>query len=297
MATPEKYTPKEWETPNCPFCNTKEHRIYEKFGSEQQYQYVQCKNCTLIYQSPRPKYDHDFIEAAYGAYYQFNENLELTDNTEVAESSIQLFKEELNNVLPYCKYRNSALDIGAGMGTFLYAAKPHFTKVVGLDMSKQMAEWVQRKINVEVMVTQFEDYNPTQKMSLIHMSHVIEHIPNPNQWLQKAKSILEPEGILVVNVPNKYALGSRIKYFLYKTKLKKQVSSSWGPDSAARTPDHLYEPNVKSMLMLFKKNDFEVLDYFSYSRKDPASNKTAFSKFYNRFFNWGTNLSFIVKNK
>lgn len=297
MNTQNKYVPKEWETPDCPFCGSREYFPYEKFGSELQYQYVQCKNCTLVYQSPRPKYNQDFINAAYGTYYQFNETLELTDNTEVSESSVDLFKQELDNILPFCKNRNVVLDIGAGMGTFLYAAKHSFTKAVGLDMSKQMAEWVHRKVGVEMIVTQFEEYNPAEKISLIHMSHVIEHIPNPNEWLQKAKAILEPDGILVVNVPNKYALGSRTKLLLYNLKLKKQVSSGWGEDSGARTPDHLYEPNVQSMLLLFKKNNFEVIDYFSYSRKDPASNKTVFSKFYNRMFKWGTNLSFIVKNK
>ena len=296
MSKPIKYTPKVWETVPCTFCYSKEYSFFEKFGTELQFQYVQCKKCTLIYQSPRPKYDQDFVNAAYGAYYQFNEDLVLDESTEVSQSSVQLFSEELNNLIQFDKTRTSVLDIGSGMGTFLYAAKKHYPKLVGLDMSKQMGEWVAKKLNVEIYFEQFDNFNYTEKFSLIHMSHVIEHIPNPNEWLQKAKELLTEEGILVINVPNKYAIATRLQHIYVRLGLKKQVSKEWGK-SPARTPDHLYEPNTKSVLMLLEKNGFEVLDYFSYSRKDPASNKSLFSKLYNRFFNWGSNLSFIVKVK
>jgi hypothetical protein len=110
------------------------------------------------------------------------------------------------------------------------------------------------------------------------------------------KTMLTKEGILVINVPNKYALATRFQHLYVQLGFKKQVSKEWGKD-VNRTPDHLFEPNTKSMLMLLERNNFEVLDYFSYSRKDAASNKSVFAKIYNRYFNWGSNLSFIVRNK
>ena len=293
MPSQENYIPKEWEKVPCPFCGSAEFSIYERFGSELQYTYVLCRNCTLVYQSPRPKYDQHFIDSAYASYYQFSENLELNSQTSVQHSSVNMFQEEVQNLLKYDNKRTNVLDIGSAMGTFLFAAKPYYKKAIGLDVSEQMARFAERSTGATVYIQQFNDFSYPEKFSLIHMSHVIEHVPNPVEWLNQAKSMLEDDGVLVINVPNKYSLAFRLQHLFYKTGLKQQFSSTW--TDPARVPDHLYEPNVKSMLMLLEANGFDVLDYFSYSRKDPVSNRSLFSKFYNRMLHKGSNLSFIVR--
>ena len=49
------------------------------------------------------------------------------------------------------------------------------------------------------------------------------------------------------------------------------------------------------MKLLLQNKGFEILDYFSYSRKDPVSNHSAVSKLTNRSLHIGSNLSFIVR--
>jgi len=286
------YKPAEWETVPCPFCGSTEFSVYERFGSELQYTYVLCKNCKLVYQSPRPKYDQHFIDAAYASYYQFTESLDLNSNPDVPESSVKMFRKEVENLLQFDKKRTAVLDIGSGMGTFLVAAKPHYQIAVGLDVSAQMASFVERQLGVKVYLEQFETFQYDKKFSLIHMSHVIEHIPDPKRWLEKAKQMLEPGGILVINVPNKWSISFRMQHLFYKLRLKKQFSDAWADDT--RTPDHLFEPTVKSMKKFLENNGYTILDYFTYSRKDPASNSSFMSKFTNRFLHIGSNLSFIT---
>jgi SAM-dependent methyltransferase len=293
MPSQESYIPEVWEKVPCPFCGSAEFSIYERFGSELQYTYVRCSNCTLVYQSPRPKYDQHFIDSAYASYYQFSENLDLNNQTSVQHSSVNMFQEEVQNLLKYDKKRTNVLDIGSAMGTFLFAAKPYYKKAIGLDVSEQMARFAERSTGATIYIQQFNDFSYPEKFSLIHMSHVIEHVPNPVEWLNQAKSMLEEDGVLVINVPNKYSLAFRLQHLFYKAGLKPQFSSSW--TDPARVPDHLYEPNVKSMLMLLQANGFDLLDYFSYSRKDPVSNRSVFSKLYNRVLYKGSNLSFIVR--
>jgi SAM-dependent methyltransferase len=293
MPSLEKYVPKEWEKVPCPFCGSDEYSIYERFGSELQFTYVLCRHCTLVYHSPRPKYDQHFIDSAYASYYQFSETIKLDQNAEVLHSSVNMFRDEVGNLLKYDKIRSNVLDIGSAMGTFLFAAKPYYKKAIGLDVSAQMAAYVEKNVGVSVYLQQFNEFFYDEKFSLIHMSHVIEHIPNPVEWLQKAGSMLEEEGILVINVPNKFSLSFRLQHYYYKMGLKKQFSSTWTDPS--RVPDHLYEPNVKSMLMLLEANHFEVLDYFTYSRRDPISSKSLLTKLTNRFLHLGSNLSFIVR--
>jgi SAM-dependent methyltransferase len=293
MPAQSKYTPKEWEKVPCPFCGSAEYSIYERFGSELQFTYVLCRHCSLVYESPRPRYDQHFIDAAYASYYQFSENIELEHDTNIQHSAVNMFEEEVKNLLKYDTRRSNVLDIGSAMGTFLFAAKPYYKKAIGLDVSEQMARFAEKSTGATIYLQQFNDFDYPEKFSLIHMSHVIEHIPNPVEWLRKAATMLEDDGVLVINVPNKYALGFRMQHFFYKAGLKKQFSSTW--NDPARIPDHLYEPNVKSMLMLLEANHFEVLDYFSYSRKDPVSNRSVFTKLLNRKLHIGSNLSFIVR--
>lgn len=289
------YRPQSWETIPCPFCGSAKFTIYERFGSELQYTYVQCSTCSLIYQSPRPTYNQHFIDAAYAEYYQFADTLELNDIANVRESSVAMFKKEVEHIIEYDQKRTAVLDIGSGMGTFLYAAKPFYQKVLGLDVSQQMASFVESKLGVPILVKQFEDFDYPQKFSLIHMSHVLEHVPNPNHWLQKARKMLDGDGVLVINVPNKFSVSFRLKHLFTKLGIKKQFSNAWKDPS--RTPDHLFEPTIKSMLYLLEKNNYRVVEYYTYSRKDPASNSSALSKVINRWLKIGSNLTFISKPK
>ena len=288
----KEYIPNVWETVACPFCNSTKGKPYQKFGSKGQYQTIRCNNCQLIYLSPRPIYDQHFIDAAYASYYQYVDNLLLNEETIVKHSSIDLFKKEMAYIGQFDKLKTAVLDIGSGMGTFLYVARQYYPEAVGLDVSEKMAAFVEKQLSVKVYLLQFQNFDHTKKFSLIHMSHVLEHIPNPNEWLQKAKTLLEKNGILVINVPNKFSLGRLFQHFLYRIKLKKQFSSSW--KDPARTPDHLFEPTIPAMKYLLKKNCYRIIKFYTYSRKDPASNRSLFSKFFNRFLKTGSNLAFIT---
>ncbi len=286
-----EYIVLEWETVTCPVCNSSRFKEYEKFGSKMQYTYVECLDCSLIYSSPRPKYNQDFIDSCYTTY-QFFEDAGLEDLDKIHTSSKTMFEKEIANIMKFEKLRTNVLDIGSGMGTFLYAAKPYYKKLTGLDVSEKMANFVRTKVGVNVLLEQFQDHESAEPYSLIHMSHVLEHIPNPNTWMQHAMKLLHPEGILVINVPNKMSFSRRLKHWYYKLGLIKQYSSSW--KDPARTPDHLYEPTIKSFLQLIRQNNFRVLDYFTYSRKDIVSDSNPFARFYHRFLKIGTNLSFIA---
>ncbi len=287
------YTPLAWETVGCPICASTKYTVYEKFGSNLQYTYVKCSNCGLIYQSPRPRYDQDFIDGCYSSYYQYADNLQVEDLSHISESSLDMFKKEIEYIARYDVHRSAVLDIGSGMGTFLHAAKPYYKNLIGLDVSEKMASFVEKTVGITVYISQYENFEWKMPFSLIHMSHVIEHIPNPNLWLQHSKKLLSKDGILVINVPNKWGLGYRLQHLFYKLGFKRQFSDSW--NDPVRTPDHLYEPTIRSFKYLLQKNGFQILEFYTYSRRDPASNSNFTSKFLNRVLKIGSNITFITK--
>lgn len=278
----KKYIPHEWETLNCPYCNSENHTLHEKYGYELQFTYVKCSNCGLIYQSPRPKYDEKFLQDAYGQYFVFNSNYQYSPKI------IAMWEKEIYEMLKYDTQKSAIIDIGSAMGDFLKAATKYYDRCVGVEVGENMAKFIEEQLPVKVYRGQFDEISFSGKYSCIHMSHVIEHVPNPTDWLTKSKAILEKDGILVISVPNMNSMDRRFKLFLKRMGLRK---GDWKEDW--RTPDHLFEPTINSTLRFLKDNGFRTLEYYTYSRKDMDAN-TFMGKIYNRKLKWGSNLRFFV---
>jgi 2-polyprenyl-3-methyl-5-hydroxy-6-metoxy-1,4-benzoquinol methylase len=274
----KEYLPREWETVPCPVCGAGEKKTYERFGHKLQYTYVLCLNCRNVYLSPRPKYDERFLQAAYGNYHLFRENYTYGGPLQKG------FQAEAAEIITFDRKREGLLDVGCAMGDFLFCAKKHYPMVCGTDISETMAEFAAKKLQVTVHNAQFTSLEIKEQFSCIHLSHVIEHVPNPNDWLMQAEKLLRPAGILVICVPNMFSFSRVVKLLLKRIGLRK---GGWKDGS--RTPDHLFEPTVRGMNFLLRNNGFQVLSIYSYSR----SNMTArgpFAFLFNRVLKWGSNI-------
>jgi predicted SAM-dependent methyltransferase len=175
------------------------------------------------------------------------------------------------------------------MGTFLKIANDKYDVAEGVEISENMAAFTEKKIGVRVIRSQFEKIVTDKKYSCIHMSHVLEHIPNPNEWLRKAFDVLDEDGILVVCVPNMFSVSRKAKLFFRRIGLR---SGKW--KESWRTPDHLFEPTIRGMKYLFRKNGFNILRYYTYSRKDPVSMKII-NRIFQRKLRLGSNLRFYLR--
>jgi 2-polyprenyl-3-methyl-5-hydroxy-6-metoxy-1,4-benzoquinol methylase len=296
MSTKQKmegvpYAPKEWETVACPFCNASEYSIREHYGSTWQYTYVKCRQCGLIYQNPRPKYDASFIHDAYEYYAE--DTLKNLSNPQkyLEEASTQSQWDDcVEEILKYDTQGTCILDVGAYTGTFLHSALKRYPKAYGADVSTRMAKFVEEQLGVKVFLEKYEDIQTSEHFSCIHMSHVIEHIPNPIDWLEQSKKLLTNGGVLVVSVPNGLSLSWRVKVLLKKIRLRKGCWKPW------RTPDHLYEPTLRSLLRLMKEHGFDILSYKTYSNNRKVDN-SLWGKLTHQTLHWGTNLRIFVKVK
>lgn len=278
----KKYIPHDWEIVNCPFCDSNHSKLHEKFGPELQYTYVECSDCGLIYESPRPKYDEIFLSNAYDDYYSFRPDYIYS------ESELNNWDKELHEILKFDKSRTAILDIGSCMGDFLNSAQKYYHKCVGIEVSENMANFTEEHLRLKVYVGSYLDINFDEKFSCVHLSHVIEHIPNPKDWILKTKEILDDYGILAISIPNMKSLDRRVKLFFKKIGLRKGI---WKDNT--RTPDHLFEPTLPSTIKFLTDNGFKILEYYTYSRKDMDAS-TLFGKIYNRRFKLGGNLRFFV---
>jgi len=103
------------------------------------------------------------------------------------------------------------LDIGSGPGFFLLYGKKRGWNVLGIEPSKQAAEYA-RSLGLKI-IEEFMNrslVNKLGKFDVIHMSEVLEHIPDPIDMLKITYDLLKPGGLVCVSVPNDYSPFQRV---------------------------------------------------------------------------------------
>lgn len=95
--------------------------------------------------------------------------------------------------------KGALLDIGAGTGSFLYAAKKDGWQTIGLEPSEKAKQFASQK-GLE-FVDNLNDI-PSQSQDIVTMWHVLEHVPNLEDYLFELKRIIKPTGTIFIAVPN-----------------------------------------------------------------------------------------------
>jgi 2-polyprenyl-3-methyl-5-hydroxy-6-metoxy-1,4-benzoquinol methylase len=147
----------------------------------------------------------------------------------------------------------SLLDIGTGHGLLPYMARAKGYDVEGTDLSKHVAEQVPLRAGFPIHHGTIEEIEFTRKYDVITMLHVLEHTSDPVSTLKRASELLNPNGYLVVVVPNYQSLDSRIKDVLSKLKMKSR------PYKHLALGHHNWVFSIKSLEILGAKSGFRVV--------------------------------------
>ena len=286
-----EYIPKKMETVSCPICGKEDYKFHEKIGYKHKFQYVKCKNCTNVFLNPRPAYDQDYLDTAYSVYGM--DSLHVKHEGQLSnqeEESVRRYEIVVKYLEDNYNKKGKILDLGCGTGLFLLSAKRRGWDTYGIDISEPMTTFARESFGIPTQAGQFQDLDLTEwgKFDVIYCSHVIEHIPNPNEWMQVFRKHLKDDGVLVLNVPNQYAPEKVIQRFLKSIKIRKDEWARW------RTPDHLYEPHLKSMQYLFNNSDFKLQEYFTYSSRE-KENDSVVNEIFHKTLKCGSKLRFFLK--
>ncbi|HET9181307.1 MAG TPA: methyltransferase domain-containing protein [Candidatus Angelobacter sp.] len=163
-----------------------------------------CSACGYIFDSPRPN------EQQIVAFYSEAEKYDSWLLDPAARDA--LWERRLNMLLPHRRPGN-LLDIGTGIGQFLYHARKYFTDVAGTEISATAVRVARERYGLKVLAGQVEDLPlPDSSFDNITLFHVLEHVPNPAKLARICCRLLRPGGILCVAVPNDVlAWGSLVK--------------------------------------------------------------------------------------
>lgn len=102
------------------------------------------------------------------------------------------------------------LEVGCGNGAFLKVAQSCGWDVVGLDTDAIAVEMANRSgLCVHAGVLE-ETTFPQQHFDAITLTHVIEHLHDPQRSLEICYKMLRPGGVLTVATPNLHSTGHRV---------------------------------------------------------------------------------------
>lgn len=106
--------------------------------------------------------------------------------------------------------RGELLDIGCGGGSFLRLAKAVGWSVHGVDVDEK-ALAVARAANIDVALGGIELFDGQKELfDVITLSHVIEHVHDPNIVLKACWRLLKPGGIFWIEAPNFDSYGRKL---------------------------------------------------------------------------------------
>lgn len=164
------------------------------------------------------------------------------------------------------------LDVGAGEGFLLNAANDSGFDVTGLDFSaygvkKFFPHLSERHRAGDIFESLAQLVAENKKFSVCTSTNVLEHVLDPDLFLESIRNVMNEDGILAITVPNDY---SDIQQLAIDEGMIDR-------DFWFVPPHHLHYFNTRTILTFLQRRGFEVLDAFSDFPVDlyllhPASN-------------------------
>ncbi len=155
---------------------------------------VRCKQCNLVYVSPRIK-----SSTIIDAYSTSVDDLYVSQ----AETRISTFRRSTKLLSQYASPPGNLLDVGAAAGFFCKAAQDTGWNVIGVEPSSWMAQWGKGKFGVDLRQGTLQDHKFNDSFfNVITMWDSIEHMPDPLISLKECHRIMKSGGILLINTPD-----------------------------------------------------------------------------------------------
>lgn len=207
-----------------------------------------CENCKFIHAIPLPS-ETELINLYKNEFFQKIKPNDIEKEKQESEYWKTTFDDKLDSAKKLLGKTGRFLDIGCGSGSLLLRAKELQWDVFGIEPSTEAAKHAMEK-GLPLVEDFFQniDLSSLGIFDVIHMKNLLEHTPSPVQVLQKCKSILSKDGILIIEVPNDFNP-------LQDTAQKIFNKSMYWIDP----PVHINYFNFDSLSNLLKSNNFKIL--------------------------------------
>ncbi len=219
---------------DCPLCGGSRYKRKWKQSSL----FVSCLSCGLVYQNPQPvqdelalRYDDEYFE-----YEQEN-----------ADNFFNLMKLGLRDIgfeSLSAGLEKSFLDVGCATGMLPEYMKRKGFREQGVEVCGPAAAYGREKRGVNIFTGTLEEAAfPDAGFSVVHCSHLIEHLTDPKGFVEEVYRILVPGGLFLVTTPDIAGFQARIFTHRWRSAID----------------DHMVLFSGKTLKQLLRRGGFKVL--------------------------------------
>ena len=169
--------------------------------------------------------------------------------------TLSIYQSVLREIGSFSSSPGKLMDIGCGKGTFLELAKEKGWQACGVEPNFDDAKRLRDK-GIEIYQNDFLEVSlPANEFDVISLWDLIEHVPDPREWVRRCAKTLRGQGLLVIATPNHFSfldflahLACRLSFGTFTYALEKLY-----------TVDHTLYFTHKTLRSLLEREGFVIL--------------------------------------
>jgi hypothetical protein len=196
---------------HCPLCGGAGRHAFHasdrnREASAERFAYARCEVCGTVFIVDAPADLGRYYEGDYYAFGPDGEPGWKTNGVRMASASYRVALL-LEHAAP-----GHLIEIGAGTGAFASAARAAGFDVSAIEMDGRCCRYLSEQEGITAICSDrpLEALASLAPARAIALWHVLEHLSNPAELLERIADKLEPEGVLAIGVPNPRSLQFRL---------------------------------------------------------------------------------------
>lgn len=207
---------------------------------------LKCNNCGFV--TANLQLDEDVLKKIYTEnYFKGEEYVDYIRDKIILQTNFKKRLQKIFKLTPKTKIKNT-LEIGCAYGFFAELIKKELqqqTKYIGYDIVPEAINYAQKKLGQNVFCKDYLKTNTTEKYTDVFMWDVIEHLPNPDKFLEKIYSETSQGGRIYITTGD-------IGRFIPRTQ-----KANW---RMIHPPSHLHYFSKQTLSLLLHQKGYKVID-------------------------------------
>jgi len=233
----------------CPVCSSQQIHplltVKDYTVSGEPFVIWQCSHCCLRFTQDVPN------ENAIGSYYKSPDYVSHTNtnkgliNRAYQKVRAVTLQQKAKLIVQYTGMeKGNILDVGCGVGAFLYTMKEKGWQVTGTEPDAGARMVAKETFGIDALDSAALATLPQHSFQAITLWHVLEHIHQLHEYIDTLKKLLAANGKLFIAVPNYQSLDAAI------------YGLAW---AAYDVPRHLYHFTPKAMEVLMQQHGLQII--------------------------------------
>lgn len=211
---------------------------------------VRCRKCGFVYTNPLVVIAPEERGRFYSQPDKYRSSVSDAQPLKVFNRSLDILERFTG------RRRGRLLDVGAGKGEFLAAAKIQGWEAYGIEPSKDFVSYAKDKYAVDIRHCPElgKAGFPENYFDALTLNMVLEHVDEPSKLMSEVNRLLKKGGLLYIEVPNTASLFLKLIKIYYILK-----GRQWSPLlSPLHYPYHCYGYNKSCLKLLCDSNGFDI---------------------------------------